>query len=110
MRLELPIHTVSLLNQREHWRVTAHRKKVHRAIVTKQLEGVLPPNLPVHIRLTRLSSGTLDAHDNLPSAFKHVVDALAAWLNVDDADPRVVWSYKQEKARPGAHSIVLEIC
>lgn len=27
MRLELPIHTLSPLNQRDHWRVTDHRKK-----------------------------------------------------------------------------------
>jgi hypothetical protein len=109
MRLELPIHTVSLLNQREHWRITARRKKLHRAIVTKHLEGLLPPPLPVRITLTRLSAGTLDAHDNLPSAFKHVVDALATWLEVDDADPRISWIYGQMKTRPGAHSILLEI-
>jgi hypothetical protein len=59
--------------------------------------------------LTRHSSGTLDAHDNLPSAFKHIVDELAAWMGVDDADQRVQWRYEQEKCNPGKTWVTVEV-
>lgn len=39
------------------------------------------------IDLTRIGPKPLDAHDNLPQSFKHVVDALCAWLvRGDDFD------------------------
>ncbi len=109
MRVEMPIHTVSLLNKREPWQVTARRKRLQREMVRRQLANLKPPALPVAVNLTRISAGRLDTHDNLPSAFKHVVDALAQWLGVDDSDPRVTWSYDQGKGQRGTHFIVVEI-
>jgi hypothetical protein len=39
-----------------------------------------------------------DEHDNLRTAFKHVVDAIAAYFGIDDSDKRVRWEYAQEPA------------
>ncbi len=109
IRIYLPIKTVSLLNMREHFRVTSKRKKEHREIVARALGGKPRPELPCVVTLTRISPGTLDAHDNLPSAFKNVVDGVADWLGIDDADPRVTWVYEQEKCKLKEFGVRVEI-
>jgi len=109
IRIYLPIKTVSLLNMREHFRVTAKRKKEHREIVALVMGNKPRPELPCRITLTRISAGELDSHDNLPSAFKHIVDGLADWLGIDDADPRVTWAYEQEKCKLKQFGVRVEI-
>lgn len=94
---------------REHFRATARRKKQHRECVRLLMRGKTAPPMPVTVTLTRRSFGTLDGHDNLPSAFKNVVDELAAWLGVDDADPRVTWRYAQEKTPRGVFGVIVEV-
>lgn len=109
MKVTMKIQTVSLLNKREHFRVTAKRKSEQREYVAAFFHNCKRPPLPCTITLTRVSAGTLDAHDNLPSAFKHIVDQIAAWLGVDDADPRVTWIYAQEKCKRGDYGVEVEI-
>ncbi|MEO8021094.1 hypothetical protein [Polaromonas sp.] len=109
MKFNLPLKTVSLLNMREHFRVTAKRKKAHREAVGWATAGIKPPALPVTVTLTRVSPGTLDAHDNLPSSMKNLVDGIADWLGVDDADSRVTWRYAQEKCKRGMFGVVVEV-
>lgn len=109
MQFDLAIKTVSTLNTREHFRVAAHRKALQRSQTRRVVHGLPTPQLPVIVCLTRHSSGTLDAHDNLPSAFKHIVDELAVWLGVDDADPRVQWRYEQEKCKRGQTWVTVDI-
>ena len=108
MLIEIPVKTVSTLNTREHFRVAAKRKALHRSIVKRYMDNVPRPTLPVIVCLTRYSAGTLDAHVNLPSAFKHVVDGLAVWLGIEDADHRVRWTYEQEKCKRGLTWITVE--
>ena len=109
IRVNLPLKTVSLLNMREHFRVTAKRKKTHRECVRFVMHSKTAPPMPVTVTLTRVSYGTLDEHDNLPSAFKHVVDELAVWLGVDDADKRVAWRYAQQKSKRGEYGVIVEV-
>ena len=109
MNITIPLKTVSLLNQREAWQVTAKRKKLHRDVVTRHLEGFPKPTLPATIFLTRIAPGRLDPHDNLPSSMKHVVDAIAAWIGVDDGDGRLRWLYDQKKAPKGIYAVRIEI-
>lgn len=109
MRIEIPLKTVSLLNMREHFRVTAKRKADQRFVVSAYFNGKQRPELPVVVTLTRVSPGTLDAHDNLPSAFKHVCDGLASWLGIDDADPRVTWRYQQQRCKRGQFGVIVEV-
>jgi hypothetical protein len=109
MHFDIPVKTVSTLNTREHFRVGQVRKALHRA-TTRRIVHTLPkPQLPVIVCLTRHSAGTLDAHDNLPSAMKHVVDEIASWLGIDDADPRVQWRYEQEKCKRGLTWVSVEV-
>jgi len=54
------------------------------------------PALPCTVLMTRIAPRKLD-DDNLRGAFKAVRDQVAAWLGVDDADPRVTWAYAQER-------------
>ena len=108
MQFDLPIKTVSTLNTREHFRVAAKRKALQRAQTRRAVEGLPIPQLPVIVCLTRHSAGFLDPHDNLPSAFKHVVDELATWMGIDDADKRVRWTYEQEKCKRGETWITVE--
>lgn len=109
LKVELPLKTVSLLNMREFFRVSAKRKATHRETTRLLLKGKTPPALPVTVTLTRISAGTLDEHDNLPSAFKHIVDEIAVWLGIDDADKRVTWKYAQQKCKRGTFSVIVEV-
>ena len=106
--VELGIRTESLLNKREHWRTTAARKKRHRAYTTAMLQTIPKPPLPCVCVLTRRSVGTLDKHDNLPSSQKNLVDAIALWLGIDDADERIQWRYEQEKTKRGVFGVRIE--
>ncbi len=63
--------------------------------------GVNRPALPLAITIVRVGPKPLDAHDNLPGSAKHIVDAVAKYLGVDDADTRVRWEYRQERGASG---------
>jgi hypothetical protein len=89
----LPIKTVSAANKREHWAVRAKRTKAERNVaflMTPHME------LPVDVTLTRVSPRELD-DDNLRPALKAIRDGVADRLGVNDRDPQVRWSYRQEK-------------
>jgi hypothetical protein len=42
--------------------------------------NTLERSLIEHIELVRISPGALDEHDNLPSAFKAIMDATCSWI------------------------------
>lgn len=65
-----------------------------------------PKTLPVTVQLTREAARAMDT-DGLAASFKGVRDAVAEWLGVDDADPRVRWEYAQTKAKGFAVTIEL---
>ncbi len=97
----LPIKTVSEMNQRTHWSDRAARMKSHRTAARLMVPA---HPLPCVVTMTRLSSGTLD-DDNLRSALKGCRDGIADKLGVDDADPRIVWRYGQEKCKRGEYGV-----
>ncbi len=96
IQIRVPQLVPSSLNSREHWRVKAARVKRERAMVRIVLSSRNPSPLPVVVTLTRCSPGTLD-DDNAVGAMKAVRDEVAAWLGVDDRDPRVTWKVKQAR-------------
>jgi hypothetical protein len=51
------------------------------------------------VTIHRVGWNAMDAHDSLRSASKSVVDAVAEWIGLDDADPRITWLYSQEITR-----------
>ena len=99
----VPVETPSITNQREHWRKRQQRALNHRAQVRTRwlLLGRPKIPLPAEVHLVRVAPRSLD-DDNLRGALKHIRDGVAAELGVDDRDPRVQWSYAQEKRPTGS--------
>lgn len=92
-----------------HWSVRAARVKHQRHIVSLFLRPYARPELPVCIKLTRIAPRKLDAHDNLPRAFKAPCDQIAEWLGLKDNDPRLTWSYAQRSSGPGVYGCEIAI-
>ncbi|MBU6278581.1 MAG: hypothetical protein KGN78_05000 [Actinomycetales bacterium] len=100
---------ISEANQREHWAIKNKRKKAQqRAVELTWLAGRYRVAPPVCITLTRVGVRRLDP-DNLAGSCKHVQDALAKCIGVDDGDFRKVrWIYEQRKGSPKQY--LLEVC
>lgn len=109
MRVVLPIKVVSVANLREHWSARAKRANIHRSTAKMMLtQWGLHPELPVTVSLTRIGSKQLDG-DNLQSACKAARDGIADWLGLDDADPRIIWVYAQQRGKPGEYGLMVEV-
>lgn len=98
----LPVSVVSEANQREHWRKRHDRKKAQQDLALLTLNAAVSPAkasalAPCGVWLTRIipTRGKVMDADNLAGSFKHVQDAVAKWLNVDDG--RLAWAYAQER-------------
>jgi hypothetical protein len=102
----IPIKTVSLTNQREHWRVRHRRTRYEREAVSLLMPKGVP--IPCTVRLTRISPGILD-DDNLRGALKSVRDEIAKLSGVDDADPRIRWEYDQHRAGARRYEVRVEV-
>jgi hypothetical protein len=100
LELQAPIKTGRGLNDRLHWRSRWLQNQGIKRDTGWILAGKKPPPLPLTVDLIRCSRGVLDG-DNLVSAFKPVRDAVAAWIGLDDANPRVTWRYHQERGPTG---------
>ena len=110
MNVILEIPTVSEANRasHEHWRVRQKRAKAQReAFRLLWKKHGKPVTLPAIVTFTRFSVRELDS-DNLPTAFKHIRDQLAAEIGIDDRDKRVEWRYQQEKGQAGRFRLVIE--
>jgi len=112
---EIPIRTVSELNCSEHWTKKAKRHKRQQKFVKLALKAKIGQvTLPCQITLTRLSERTLDAHDNLPAAFKWITDCVTSLIRPDlapgraDDDKRILIAYAQSKQRKPAIRIDIE--
>lgn len=118
----IPIRTVSEANRHEHWRARQKRAKGQRdaaglfvlsesqRVLRKHSTWLLMPHgatyWPLEVTLTRIAPRALD-DDNLASSQKHVRDGVADALGIDDRDPRVTWSYAQERAK--GYAVRIEI-
>lgn len=97
LSVTVPVATRSESNQRK-WQSRCRRTKEARNAWTATVLRfrLVPPPLPVVVRLTRLGGRSLDKWDNLPVSLKACLDVVCAWLGVDDADPRIRVEYDQE--------------
>lgn len=91
VRLENP------LNSRQHWRIVASRGRKEKRVARMVLGPVPAPDLPASVTLTRVAPRAFDS-DGLAASCKHIRDAVAEWLGVDDADGRLSWQYQQERS------------
>lgn len=98
LEIVVPLRTVSLTNQREHWAVRARRAAAERIAVGWSLQqslarhSVMPP---FTVTLTRIAPRRVDT-GNLPACVKSPQDSLAAYFGIDDGDPQHEWVYRQE--------------
>lgn len=110
MTIELPLRLVSEANAHEHWR-KRHQRAEAQKHVTRVLLGNRPGWIaaPLTVRLTRIAPRKLDS-DNAVISAKHVRDAIAAWLGIDDKhDHLVEYVVGQEKGAPGQYAVRVEI-
>ena len=109
---QIPVRTISEANQREHWAVKNKRKK------DQQLETIVAfhnnvnrkdVQFPCTVILTRIAPKAMDV-DNLAGSFKHVQDALASKMGIDDGDAeKVSWVYQQKPIGHRHYSVKVEI-
>lgn len=101
--VSIPLRTGRGQNDREHWRARASRVRAEKWAAGWALLGAYGPRppwpLPLRVTLTRgAPSGGLD-DDNLAGSLKAVRDAVAEWLEVDDARRDLVrYAYAQERS------------
>lgn len=104
--VELPgLRLVNPLNNRQGWRAVSGRGKREKAATHAALMGRRAPPGPWVVTITRVSPGRLD-DDGATAAAKHVRDAVATWLGVDDADHRVRFLVEQAKGPAGVRIAV----
>ncbi len=102
--IDVPIHGLRLVseaNAHQHWRVRSARAKAQRTAVTLVLRGTVAAQMmhvaPLVVTITRVApSSGLDS-DNLVGSGKHVRDAIAGVLGIDDRSPLVTWVVAQER-------------
>lgn len=108
------IKTKNGLNQRQHWRTVSKRAieiKSATAIALSAQAGVRGHHVrrPCVVVMTRSSTGVLD-DDGLASSLKHVRDAVAEWLGVDDGDTGAVrFKCEQGTGKRGVHGVQIEV-
>lgn len=99
--IDVDFQVVSPLNgaHPKGWGAISGWKRQARAAVSMALVGVDIPSWPrFFVTLERISPRPLD-DDNCVAGFKPMRDEIASWLGLDDADPRVEFSYRQRVAR-----------
>lgn len=84
----VPLRLVSEANQREHWSRRHRRAAEQKQLVLLALRARSRgrPRLPCRVEITRIAPKPIRDGDNLHGSAKHVRDAVAHFLGVDDAD------------------------
>ena len=106
-------------NNLRHWRTLKREADEQKAATMLSLTGVtsatwLELAKGCHVKLTRISAGTLDEAENLRIAMKHVKDIIAQFLfggsiGQRDDDKRASWEFCQLKAKRGVYGVIISI-
>jgi hypothetical protein len=107
----LPIRTVSEMNTSDHWVQYGRRNKAQQdevKVCLRRLFDFFRVELPCVVHLTRIGAQKLDP-DNLASSFKHVQDAVASLIGIDDGSEMITWRYDQIVDRLAGYGIKIEI-
>ena len=111
MDIKCPVRIESEANRRDHWAARHRRFAKQRQVVALHLlalGGMARPKPPLVVTLVRIGPRRLDV-DNLAGGFKAVIDQVAAWLGVDDGDPRMMWQFAQQRGRPNEYALAVKI-
>lgn len=100
----------------DHWRIKRLRHKAQAAAVRYHLKELSSYfNIPIKIKLIRISPRLMDTGDNLPYSFKWIRDSIAdliyAGLQPGMADNTnfIEWDYGQEKGEPKEKAMRVEV-
>ena len=114
IEFDVPIRVVSEANIPGHWKAGWARGKKQKAAValfmSANAKSFRKPKKSIVVTLTRIippRGKVMDPQDNLPRAFKAVVDEIATSLGIDDGDPICAWRYEQ--TRGAEHGIRIAI-
>lgn len=109
---QAPVKTVSEANQREHHMAKYRRKQEQQLEMMVALQNNLigrRVKLPCVVKLTRIGPKALDP-DAVSGSLKHVQDAIAKKLGVDDGDTeKVRWEYSQMPIRIREYAVKVSI-
>lgn len=114
--ITFPMHTASENKyRRQHAMISARKTKKQRDEVQVFLRQ-LPPvpravdNKPnrFEVNLIRIAVSELD-FSNLVGAFKGIQDEVAAWIGLDDRDPRITWDWLQQPCKKGYYGVRVEV-
>ena len=114
LRTRFPLRLVNPNNRREHWRAVSKRSRSELVITGMYLRtecGSVPPALPVVVTITRVGPAKMDS-DGLAAAAKHVRDAVARWMGVDDGcegPDGYTWRYEQRSDGRGVYAVEVVI-
>ena len=61
------------------------------------------------VQLISVRKRLADEHDNLRIGFKSLIDAIAGWLGLDDADGRIRWDIRQIQGQNEGTIVVVSI-
>jgi len=110
--VSIHIRTVSETNMREHHMARHRRRKAQRQAAGLVMIGALRAEgikAPCCVQLTRVApSNGLDG-DNLVSSLKAVRDGVADALGLDDADPSITWTYRQERGNWREYAVRISV-
>jgi len=109
--IEIPgLRLVSEMNSREHWRARARRAATQRKAVLMHLRARAerPAATPLRVTITRVAPRRLDS-DNAVTSGKHVRDAVADWLGIDDRRDDLVRYEVTQEQRPKAYAVRVRI-
>jgi hypothetical protein len=96
---QVPVRTVSEMNDRSHWSVKMRRKQDQQQQVAVAWQNNLKGRriqLPCVVKLTRIGPRVLDG-DNLQASCKGIRDTIAQKLGADDGSDLIKWEYSQVK-------------
>lgn len=104
------LRLVSEANAHEHFWKRTKRANEHHAAVEAALQawGPKPTTYPLLVIITRYAPAKLDS-DNLQGSAKHVRDAVAEWLGIDDKCDAVLWFVAQVQ-QPKTYACRIYIC
>jgi hypothetical protein len=108
IRFHIPIRLPSLSNERFHWRTLARIKKKQKEATMYCMIGLVIPQLPLVVTITRIGPRKLD-DDNLASACKYVRDQIAKQIGVDDGSSDYTWLYSQRIGKNLRYGVDVEI-
>ena len=87
----------------------ARRVKRERADVALVLSQFTPPEAgQITVTLTRCAPHKIDS-DGAVHAMKGVRDQVAAWLGLDDDDPRITWTVERKKCGRKEQGTVIRV-